>query len=138
MDAFVDALLPEFSRLTEDALAEVAYELSADRGIQGRGGAPARPAAETRSKLRFIRDWLRDNAPPSEVDDRVAGLEGQERSLRNLQVSAACCWIGPSVQARDAGEHGPLPRCAPRATRAGGDGGRAGRRARRGGGGGGG
>ncbi|MCB9547319.1 MAG: hypothetical protein H6706_15925 [Myxococcales bacterium] len=90
VDAFVDALLPEFSRLTGDALAEVAYELSADREFKAEVERQRDRQRELDSKLRFIRDWLRDNAPAIEVvDDRVAGLEAQERSLRNLQVELA-------------------------------------------------
>ena len=90
VDAFVDALLPEFSRLVGDAVAEVSYELSADREFKAEVQRQRDRQRELESKLRFIRDWLRDNAPAIEVvDDRVASLEAQERSLCNLEVELA-------------------------------------------------
>lgn len=90
VDDFVDALLPEFIRFVSEAKAEVAYELGADREFKEEVQRQRARQRELESKLRFIKDWLRDNASDVErVDEKVVELEKQERSLRNLEVELA-------------------------------------------------
>lgn len=90
VDDVVDALLPEFIRFVSEARAEVAYELGADREFKEEVQRQRSRQRELESKLRFIKDWLRDNAGDVDrVDEKVSELEKQERSLRNLEVELA-------------------------------------------------
>lgn len=90
VDDVVDALLPEFTRFIREAKAQVAYELGADREFKEEVQRQRTRQRELESKLRFIKDWLRDNAGDVDrVDEKVAELEKQERTLRNLEVELA-------------------------------------------------
>ncbi|MGK0362035.1 MAG: hypothetical protein ACI9U2_004355 [Bradymonadia bacterium] len=90
VDDVVDALLPEFTRFIQEAKAHVAYELGADREFKEEVQRQRTRQRELESKLRFIKDWLRDNAGDVDrVDEKVGELEKQERTLRNLEVELA-------------------------------------------------
>jgi formylglycine-generating enzyme required for sulfatase activity len=90
VDAFVDALMPHLLGRVGERLGMIEFELRSDREFRAEVERQRGRQRELESKLRFIRQWLRDHALDIDrVDEKVARLAAQERSLRNLKVELA-------------------------------------------------
>ncbi|MCA9545535.1 MAG: hypothetical protein KC613_14120, partial [Myxococcales bacterium] len=75
VDAFVDALLPHFSTQITEQLGIVEFELNTDREFRAEVERQRHRQRELESKLRFIRQWLREHAADIDrVDEKLTRL----------------------------------------------------------------
>ncbi len=87
VDQFVAHLRPHFRARLHQAIQELDGDLEHDREFILEVEAKRADQRQLESKLRFVREWLREHeAEVRRVDTGVAGLRGRRRSLQNAEV----------------------------------------------------
>ena len=90
VDAFIDELLPHFRQRVNETIDQIDRDLSRDMAFKAEVDSRRERQRELDAKLRYVRDWLRDNQIQIErVEAEMHRLAARERSLRALEVEVA-------------------------------------------------